>query len=43
MLFHHDPNHTDAELDEILFLARAGTWGLADEITLAYEGMEIQP
>lgn len=43
VLFHHDPNHTDAELDEILFLARAGTWGLADEITLAYEGMEIQP
>ena len=40
VLFHHDPNHSDAELDELLYLARAGSWDLAGEITLAYEGME---
>ena len=43
VLFHHDPNHSDAELDDLLYLARAGAWDLADEITLAYEGMELEP
>lgn len=41
VLFHHDPYHTDDELEELLVEAR-GLWsGAADRVCLAYEGMTI--
>jgi phosphoribosyl 1,2-cyclic phosphodiesterase len=41
VLFHHDPYHTDDELEELLLDAR-GKWpGMDDRICLAYEGMTI--
>ena len=41
VLFHHDPYHTDIELEELLVEAR-GKWpGMEDRISLAYEGMTI--
>jgi phosphoribosyl 1,2-cyclic phosphodiesterase len=41
-LFHHDPAHSDEELDQILVQAReaAATTGL-DEVVAAYEGLTI--
>jgi phosphoribosyl 1,2-cyclic phosphodiesterase len=41
VLFHHDPYHTDAELEELLAEARRNWPGLADRVCLAYEGMTI--
>lgn len=41
VLFHHDPYHTDDELEELLVEAR-GKWpGMEDRVCLAYEGMTI--
>ena len=41
VLFHHDPYHTDDELDALLADAR-GRWGGAHEqVCLAHEGMTI--
>jgi ribonuclease BN (tRNA processing enzyme) len=41
VMFHHDPLHTDADLEAILLRARE-LWGEnGGEIGLAYEGMEI--
>jgi ribonuclease BN (tRNA processing enzyme) len=41
VLFHHDPDHTDSELEELLAEAQ-GKWpGIEDRICLAYEGMTI--
>ena len=42
VLFHHDPNHSDDELEQLLGVARAGEWERAGEITLAHEGMELE-
>ena len=40
-LFHHDPLHTDAQLEAMLVRARE-LWGDGDEnVALAHEGMEI--
>jgi phosphoribosyl 1,2-cyclic phosphodiesterase len=42
VLFHHDPYHTDDELEELLLDAR-GKWpGMDDRVCLAYEGMTIE-
>ncbi len=41
VLFHHDPYHTDAELEELLDEARAKWPGSQDNVCLAYEGMTI--
>ncbi len=41
VLFHHDPDHTDAELEELLAEARAKWPGMEDRVRLAYEGMSI--
>jgi len=41
ILFHHDPYHTDIELEELLAEAQ-GKWpGMEDRVRLAYEGMMI--
>jgi hypothetical protein len=41
VLFHHDPYHTDGELEELLVEAR-GKWpGMEDRICLAAEGMTV--
>jgi phosphoribosyl 1,2-cyclic phosphodiesterase len=41
VLFHHDPYHTDDELEELLREAR-GKWpGMEQRVCLAYEGMTI--
>jgi phosphoribosyl 1,2-cyclic phosphodiesterase len=41
VLFHHDPYHTDSDLEELLAEAR-GKWpGEQDRVSLAYEGMTI--
>jgi phosphoribosyl 1,2-cyclic phosphodiesterase len=42
VMFHHDPQHTDAMLDELC--ARAGDlWGSPDSLpVVAYEGMRLQ-
>jgi phosphoribosyl 1,2-cyclic phosphodiesterase len=41
ILFHHDPYHTDSELEELLSEAQ-GKWpGMEDRVCLAYEGMTI--
>jgi ribonuclease BN (tRNA processing enzyme) len=41
LLFHHDPSHSDAELEELLSAA-IDTWDGSDASpVLAYEGMTI--
>jgi ribonuclease BN (tRNA processing enzyme) len=41
VLFHHDPYHTDGELEDLLVEAR-GKWpGMENRVCLAYEGMTI--
>jgi ribonuclease BN (tRNA processing enzyme) len=41
VLFHHDPYHTDDELEALLADARSKWSGLEDRVSLAYEGMTI--
>ena len=41
VLFHHDPYHTDDELEELLKDARRSGCGAEDTVQLAYEGMTI--
>jgi phosphoribosyl 1,2-cyclic phosphodiesterase len=41
VLFHHDPYHTDEDLDALLTDARAMWPGMEDRVCLAYEGMTI--
>jgi phosphoribosyl 1,2-cyclic phosphodiesterase len=42
ILFHHDPYHTDGELEDLLVEAR-GKWpGAEDRVSLACEGMTIE-
>ena len=41
MLFHHDPYHTDDDLEELLKEARAKWDGADHHVQLAYEGMTI--
>jgi len=41
VLFHHDPYHTDDELDALLAEARRGWPGMEDRVRLASEGMVI--
>jgi len=41
VLFHHDPYHTDSELEELLLEAQ-GKWpGTEERVSLAHEGMTI--
>jgi ribonuclease BN (tRNA processing enzyme) len=42
ILFHHDPYHTDSELEVLLSEARAKWPGLENRVSLAYEGMTIE-
>jgi len=41
VLFHHDPYHTDSDLEALLAEARAGWPEMAERIFLAQEGMTI--
>jgi phosphoribosyl 1,2-cyclic phosphodiesterase len=41
VLFHHDPYHTDDELDALLALVREQRPTMHDRVCLAYEGMTI--
>jgi len=41
VLFHHDPDHTDDELEALLAEARSNWPGMEDRVCLAYEGMAI--
>jgi ribonuclease BN (tRNA processing enzyme) len=41
VLFHHDPYHTDTELEELLAEARAAWPGNGHRVCLAYEGMTV--
>jgi len=41
VLFHHDPYHSDSDLEELLAEARSGWPGSEDRVSLAYEGMTI--
>ena len=41
VLFHHDPYHTDTELEELVAVAR-GLWGADDRVCAAWEGMTIE-
>jgi phosphoribosyl 1,2-cyclic phosphodiesterase len=41
VLFHHDPYHTDDELDVLLADARKGWPGMEERVSLASEGMTI--
>ena len=41
VLFHHDPYHTDAELEALLTEARSNWPGMGDRVCLAYEGMTL--
>jgi ribonuclease BN (tRNA processing enzyme) len=41
VLFHHDPYHTDGQLEELLIEARQKWPGMEDRVTLAHEGMTI--
>jgi len=41
VLFHHDPYHTDSELEELLVEARRKWPGMEERVCLAYEGMTI--
>jgi ribonuclease BN (tRNA processing enzyme) len=40
VLFHHDPYHTDDELEKLLMEAR-NIWPRDDRVCLAHEGMTI--
>jgi len=42
VLFHHDPYHTDDDLEELLKEARARWLGAEEGVQLAYEGMTIE-
>jgi ribonuclease BN (tRNA processing enzyme) len=42
VLFHHDPYHTDGELEVLLAEARSKWRGVEDCVCLAYEGMTIE-
>jgi phosphoribosyl 1,2-cyclic phosphodiesterase len=42
VLFHHDPYHTDDELEALLAEARGNWPGMEDRVCLAYEGMAIE-
>jgi phosphoribosyl 1,2-cyclic phosphodiesterase len=42
VLFHHDPYHTDDELEALLADARADRPGMHDRVSLAYEGMTLR-
>jgi len=42
MLFHHDPYHTDDDLEELVKEARARWLGAEADVDLAYEGMTIE-
>jgi phosphoribosyl 1,2-cyclic phosphodiesterase len=41
VLFHHDPYHTDTELEALLVEARGNWPGTEERVCLAYEGMTI--
>jgi ribonuclease BN (tRNA processing enzyme) len=41
LLFHHDPLHTDDELEELMARARQLCDGKPMSLDMAYEGMEI--
>jgi len=41
VLFHHDPYHSDPELELLLGEARARWAGMEERVCLAYDGMEI--
>jgi phosphoribosyl 1,2-cyclic phosphodiesterase len=41
VLFHHDPYHTDVELEALLAEARSKWPGMEDHVSLAYEGMTM--
>ena len=41
VLFHHDPYHTDSELDALLVEAQSKWPGMEGRVRLAYEGMTI--
>jgi ribonuclease BN (tRNA processing enzyme) len=41
VLFHHDPDHTDDELEALLVEARKNWPGAEDRVCLAFEGMTI--
>jgi len=42
LMFHHDPMHSDADLEAMLLRARA-LWGPdVDGVSLSYEGMELE-
>jgi ribonuclease BN (tRNA processing enzyme) len=41
VLFHHDPYHTDDELDALLLEARRRWDGADEQVCLAHEGMTI--
>ncbi|MDQ1447212.1 MAG: hypothetical protein QOC79_183 [Actinomycetota bacterium] len=41
VLFHHDPYHTDTELEALLVEARANWPGMEERVCLAHEGMTI--
>ena len=41
VLFHHDPYHTDDELEELLVDARRQCDTVGDDVCLAHEGMTI--
>jgi phosphoribosyl 1,2-cyclic phosphodiesterase len=42
VLFHHDPYHTDDDLEELLKEARTRWLGAEKHVALAYEGMTIE-
>jgi phosphoribosyl 1,2-cyclic phosphodiesterase len=42
VLFHHDPYHTDDDLEELLVAARRRWDGTEEQICLAHEGMTIE-
>jgi len=42
VLFHHDPYHTDDELEALLAEARGNWSGMENRVCLAYEGMTIE-
>jgi phosphoribosyl 1,2-cyclic phosphodiesterase len=41
VLFHHDPYHTDDELEALLALVQTQRPGMEERVSLAYEGMTI--
>jgi ribonuclease BN (tRNA processing enzyme) len=41
VLFHHDPYHTDTELEALLVEARGNWPGMEERVCLAHEGMTI--